>query len=121
MRRNAKTLLMLLLGICIFTPFIFLSIILQAKAGFSVHGILFSLSFLVPLIFYCCFLYRYSKGKHRTKYPIVPPEGRTDIYFPRTDIPRPIHEDVRRYPRFFGRKKTEKGKAERLEKAKRKK
>jgi len=26
----------------------------------------------------------------------VPPEGKTDIYFPRTDIPRPVHADFRR-------------------------
>jgi len=38
----------------------------------------------------------------------MPPEGRMDIYFPRTDIPRPIHEDVRRYPEFFKKKKKKK-------------
>ena len=27
---------------------------------------------------------------------MVPPEGRGDVYLPRTDIPRPIHEDFRR-------------------------
>ena len=27
---------------------------------------------------------------------MVPPEAKADIYFPRTDIPRPIHEDFRR-------------------------
>jgi len=56
----------------------------------------------------------------KPKYPIIPPEGRTDIIFPRTDIPRPINEDVRRYPEFFGKEKK-KRKAERLEKVKRKK
>jgi hypothetical protein len=35
----------------------------------------------------------------------VPPEGRMDAYFPRTNVPRPIYEDVRRYPKFFGKKK----------------
>jgi len=28
-----------------------------------------------------------------------------DAYFPRTNVPRPIYEDVRRYPKFFGKKK----------------
>lgn len=32
----------------------------------------------------------------KTRYPLVPPEGKADIYFPRTDIPRPIHEDLRK-------------------------
>ena len=27
---------------------------------------------------------------------MAPPEGKMDIYFPRTNIPRPIHEDFRR-------------------------
>jgi hypothetical protein len=34
--------------------------------------------------------------KRRVQYPIVPPEGKPDIYFPRTRIPRPIHEDFRK-------------------------
>lgn len=121
MRREAKTLLLLLLGVVIFTPFIIGFTVLQAEVRFSLHGGLFLLSFSVPLIFYCFFLYRYSRGKWRTKYPIVPPEGRTDIYFPRTDIPRPIHEDTRRYPRFFRRRRTPKRKAEEMEKTRRKK
>jgi len=34
--------------------------------------------------------------KKQPRYPLVPPEGKGDIYLPRTDIPRPIHEDFRR-------------------------
>jgi len=37
----------------------------------------------------------YDRRK-KLRYPLVPPEGRGDIYLPRTDIPRPIHEDFRR-------------------------
>jgi len=43
---------------------------------------------------YCFYVRRYQKKQPR--YPLVPPEGKGDIYFPRTDIPRPIHEDFRR-------------------------
>jgi len=40
---------------------------------------------------------------------MMPPEGRmTDYYFPRSRIPRPIYEDVRRYPEFFEKKKKKK-------------
>jgi len=34
--------------------------------------------------------------KEKLRYPLVPPEGKGDVYFPRTKIPRPIHEDMRR-------------------------
>jgi len=34
--------------------------------------------------------------KRRPRYPMVPPEARPDMYSPRTDIPRPIYEDIRR-------------------------
>ena len=120
LRRSTKNLLLLLLGFCVFGPFIFTSIVLQARTGLSVYGIVLRLSFSFPLALYCYFLYGRKREKHWTKYPIVPPEGWTDIYFPRTDIPRPIHEDARRFPEFFQRRKTKKT-AERPEKQKRKK
>jgi len=34
--------------------------------------------------------------KEKLRYPLVPPEGKSDVYFPRTKIPRPIYEDMRR-------------------------
>jgi len=40
--------------------------------------------------------YSMRQRKRRVQYPIVPPEGKPDIYFPRTKIPRPIHEDFRK-------------------------
>ena len=40
--------------------------------------------------------YSIRQRKRRVQYPLVPPEGRSDIYFPRTKIPRPIHEDFRK-------------------------
>lgn len=45
---------------------------------------LFSLSF---------WFYSKRQRKRRVHYPLVPPEGKADVYFPRTKIPRPIHED----------------------------
>jgi len=38
---------------------------------------------------------RFQK-KRKPRYPLVPPEGKPDVYLPRTDIPRPIVEDFRR-------------------------
>lgn len=40
--------------------------------------------------------YSLRQRRRRVQYPIVPPEGKPDIYFPRTKIPRPIHEDFRK-------------------------
>ncbi len=117
-RRKVKFLLLFLLGILVFMPFFTLSIMILAPISF--YGVIFSFSFLVPFLLYSYLLYSSVYKKIETKYPIIPPEGRTDIYFPRTDIPRPIHEDARRYPRFFGPKRKKK-KAERIEKARRKK
>jgi len=42
----------------------------------------------------------------KLEYPIVSPEGHPDIYTGR--MPRPIYEDMERYPWFFRKKKTKK-------------
>jgi len=34
--------------------------------------------------------------KRKLRYPLIPPEGKQDIYLPRTNIPRPVIEDFRR-------------------------
>jgi hypothetical protein len=34
--------------------------------------------------------------KRKLRYPLVPPEGKPDMYVPRTDIPRPVTEDYRK-------------------------
>jgi len=59
----------------------------------SVWGILIVLG-CIAFSLYWLYVRRYEKKQPR--YPLVPPEGKGDIYFPRTDIPRPIHEDFRR-------------------------
>ena len=107
MNRKTKFWLLFLLGTCVFMSFFVLSImVLVLYQSVSPYGILFSLSFLGPFVMYCYLLYRFVYKGAKPKYPLVPPEGRTDIYFPRTDIPRPIHEDARRYPQFFRSKKN---------------
>jgi len=49
---------------------------------------------------------RFVKEK-TPRYPQAFP-GERDAYFPRTDIPRPIHDDVRNYPEYFKRVKEKK-------------
>ena len=47
---------------------------------------------------------RRKKSKH-SKYPAMSPSPERDIYFPRSNIPRPVYRDIRKHPRFFGIKK----------------
>lgn len=74
---------------------------------FFVQGLLLTGAILIQNIWMCVvvlgvigftiyFLYVRLYQKKEARYPLVPPEGRADIYFPRTDIPRPKHEDFRR-------------------------
>jgi len=43
----------------------------------------------------------------RSKYPLAPPSLEQDVYFPRTNIPRPIHKDYREHPEYFDKKKKD--------------
>lgn len=58
----------------------------------SVWLVLFSLAVLV-VDFYWYYVRR-VKGK-RPRYPLAPPEGKADVFLPRTDIPRPVIADFR--------------------------
>jgi hypothetical protein len=92
--------LLFLLGACIFLPFIYLSVLAQLYLEIA----MFSACFL----FYNYLIYTATYLRLKRKYPLAPPEGRPDIYFPRTNIPRPVYEDVQRYPKFFKKKKQKK-------------
>ena len=52
-----------------------------------------------------------KKRSKRPKYPAMSPDPEGDIYFPRSNIPRPVYRDLRVHPRFFGiRKRSRKKK-----------
>lgn len=55
-------------------------------------------------------VYRMTMRNIRPKYPIVNPEGHSDIYSGR--MPRPIYKDVERYPWFFSKKRRARKKKE---------
>jgi hypothetical protein len=38
-------------------------------------------------------------------YPFAYPGLRADVFFPGSNIPRPIYRDIRLYPKYFGIKK----------------
>ena len=119
---KVKFWLLLFLGILLFLPFFVFSLFFQVTTvGFSIFGVLNAAPFLGGFVLYCYLLYRFVYKAARPRYPIVPPEGRMDVYFPRTDIPRPVHEDVRRYPQAFGKEARWKKRTERLEKRRKKK
>lgn len=58
----------------------------------SVWGVMISLGVIVVDL-YWYYVRRIKRKKPR--YPLVSPEGRGDVYLPRTDIPRPVVADFR--------------------------
>jgi hypothetical protein len=82
-------------------------VLIGISAIFMVEGLFLLIGFLVQSIWTCVialtvlastFYYFYIRlyRKKEATYPVVPPEGKTDIYFPRTDIPRPVYADMRK-------------------------
>lgn len=57
-------------------------------------------------VFSVYMVYRVTIRNVKLKYPIVSPEGHPDVYTGR--MPRPIYEDIERYPRFFKKKRNKK-------------
>ena len=85
---------------------VFAAIILLRNAWSLIIG--------VGLLAIDVYLFHVRRRKKESRYPLVPPDGKGDIYFPRTNIPRPIHEDARKM-------REKKKKFEKLEKMRRKK
>lgn len=84
-----------------------LVVMIGISAIFVVEGLLLASGILVQSIWMCViaagtiaftlyFFYVRLHQKKEARYPMAPLEGKTDIYFPRTNIPRPIHADMRR-------------------------
>lgn len=73
-----------------------------ALAGAYLYLALASMAF----VFSIYMVYRVTIRNIKPKYPLVSPEGHPDIYTGR--MPRPIYEDMERYPWFFRKKKTKK-------------
>jgi hypothetical protein len=59
---------------------------------------------------------RKIKKKRRGKYPAAFPSLGTDCYFPKSDIPRPVFRDFRKYPRYFRIKMKQPFRVKRLKK-----
>lgn len=59
--------------------------------------------FLVCYVLGVYLVYRMTIRNVKLKYPLVNPEGHPDVYSGR--MPRPIYEDMQRYPWFFSKKR----------------
>jgi hypothetical protein len=64
-------------------------------AGALLKDVLLGVAALGYIAFNLYWFYVRYYQKKKPRYPMVPPEGKADIYA-RANIPRPIHEDFRR-------------------------
>jgi len=98
LRRKTRFLVGLALVTCLFALPIIIAITVNA---------IWILTLLVAGFFVSVYwLYRITIKNIKPRYPLVNPEGHPDIYSGR--MPRPINEDIEKYPWFFKkrRKKT---------------
>jgi hypothetical protein len=89
--------LLYLFGLAAASTLLIVSImlVLEANTGFAAYAFASSLGvFLV--------LYNRFVKERAPRYPLAFPKER-DAYFPFSDIPRPIHDDVSSYPEYFKR------------------
>lgn len=101
------------IGTCIFIHFF--------TASVMVRIFVLAAAQMAWFLVFCYLNYRFVYKKEKAKYPLAPPEGRMDVYFPRTNIPRPIYEDVRKYPEAFGKRKKPVEKTRKMRKNKKQK
>jgi len=65
------------------------------------------LSTSVVFIFAVWILFKLTIKKIKLNYPLTSPSGKPDVYTG-NEIPRPIYEDMQRYPWFFNKKRLNK-------------
>ena len=63
-------------------------------------------------LLFSAILYATYMGKRKKQYPQVLLDGYDDIYFPRTNIPRPLYRDIRKHQKYFEKKEDEKTQAQ---------
>ena len=55
-------------------------------------------------LLFSAILYATYVAKRKKQYPQVLLDGYDDIYFPRTNIPRPLYRDIRKHQKYFEKK-----------------
>jgi len=94
--------LILVFGLVAASTMLIESIIMALENNVLFGAYLFASSLLAFLVLYN----RFVKEKV-PRYPLAFPKER-DAYFPFSNIPRPIHDDVNNYPEYFKHPKEEK-------------
>ena len=83
---------------------VILDIMIITKYDFNPYGS-FTLIFLcVGVLIGAVVGIRIIRRRWKPGYPLASPDPKGDIYFPRSNIPRPIHRDFREYPEYFKKK-----------------
>jgi hypothetical protein len=76
-------------------------------AGFAYAGWAWPLALVLAAFTFSVYMvHRMTIKNVRLKYPVLSPEGHPDVYTGR--MPRPIYEDMQRYPWFFKKKRNKK-------------
>jgi len=89
-------------GLAAASTMLIVSIIFALEESLLTAAYVFAFSLIACLVLYS----RFVKEKV-PRYPLAFPRER-DAYFPFSDIPRPIHDDVNNYPEYFKRVEEEK-------------
>ena len=63
-------------------------------------------------LLFSAILYVTYVAKRKKQYPQVLLEGYDDIYFPRTNIPRPLYRDIRKHQEYFEKKEDKQTQAQ---------
>ena len=110
MRIGKKRLLQIWIVLVLVTIGLPLACLISLRNALSIYGLYGFCIYLGFIAFGLYWFYvRYYQRK-KPRYPLAPPEGKADIYFPRTNIPRPIHEEFRR----MQKKKRKQAKTEKI-------
>jgi hypothetical protein len=99
-----------LFGFVLVTSLFALPIIIAA----SVNALQWLAIFLICYSLGVYQVHRMTIRNIKPKYPLTNPEGRPDVYSGR--MPRPIYEDMERYPWFFNKKRKTVRKEEKVRK-----
>lgn len=101
LNRHAKFFLGLYALVAVFTfPFYAVTVFLpQSWYSLGFVSVIFVIATLL--------LYKVTIKKVKLNYPLTSPSGKPDVYTG-NEIPRPIYEDMRRYPWYFNKKRLQK-------------
>jgi hypothetical protein len=103
-----KSILKFLALFSLLTVLVGSQVALSALAGNYLMTVLLGATYLL----FSAILYATYVGKRKKQYPQVLLDGNDDFYFPRSNIPRPLHEDFRKYPEYFEKKEDQQTQAQ---------